>query len=254
MPVLKQGENYEETEDNNLEEQEESKPKKSKLPNVSLDLKLVIGIVIGVILVILLVYGFMSKSSNSDEVSDEFYDPIDDEIYENITEDDYEEPTYNLSFDDATRKRLRILGYTGDEIDYAYAQGIDEDELIETAEKDFEEAQLKELKKLANKSSNSNLKYLFNETQAGLKSLPVPSKKQIGGLTEERFNVDYKKVSPRGNQLYIKLDLGKMGTSFMQLDPVDYIKLKSSGNIVVDITYRKIGSNYYIVDMEEVSY
>lgn len=251
MPVLKQGENYEETEDNNLEEQ---KPKKSKLPNVSLDLKLVIGIVIGVILVVLLVYGFVSKSSNSDDVTDEFYDPIGDDIYENISEDDYEEPTYNLSFDDATRKQLRILGYTGDEIDYAYAQGIDADDLIETAEKDFEEAQLKELKKLANKSSNSNLKYLFNETQAGLKSLPVPSKKQIGGLTQERFNVDYKKVSPRGNQLYIKLDLGKMGTSFMQLDPVDYIKLKKSGNIVVDVTYRKIGSNYYVVDIEEVSY
>lgn len=243
MSVFKQGEEY--IEDNNNTDEVSNKPKRFNTKFIALSsIALILSLS-----VIYTVFNFGSNKSD-EEIEDEFYEPISDIEYDSDNTNDYIE----LSFDEETRKTLRVLGYTGDEIDYAYKNGISSDNLIKEAEIDFKNRRMKEFKELSKKSKNSDLLYLFTETQAYLRDLPVPKKNQIEGLIEERLNVDYVKVSPKGNQLYIKLDLGKIGTSFMLLDVTDYISLKKKGNIVVDVTYRKIGKHYYVINLEEVKY
>ena len=139
---------------------------------------------------------------------------------------------------------LRKRGYTADEIEFSYDEGISFDDLVKEADSEIKEEQEEVLKELSDTGSDA-YKELLNMTWLQGNDLVITDAVQdeqgnLDVYTETKtMNIDYDKVPPKGSQLFLKCYCKDYGVAFMTTDPNRWCQLDDSGNILVtvEVTY-----------------
>lgn len=153
----------------------------------------------------------------------------------------------SLIYSDAEVEKLRSWGYTGDEIELHSSMGTSVDSLVDYSKLLQEDALLE----IYNKGTKE-YKRLLKNTWLGQKNMKLPSDCSTYFLETYNYNLDYHKVSPKGSQLILRLDLEEGGNAFMFIPPDRWQQLKDDGNIVVSITYAVINDFKVITEIKEV--
>lgn len=218
--------------------------------------KLIAIIGAGALLVILLIIIVISISVSSSKKKAE-EPPTEEELIaqgymynqegELVPPSEFNKPTF--SYTEEEKVQLRQYGYTGNDIETNELAEIPAQQLIDQVIKDREalEAQF------ASKASPA-YQELLQQTWLGGESLKAPTDPTlIQGTTVNRANVDYVKIPPHGNQLFIRLNMPDGKRSFMCVSPVTYAQLNDSGNIVVDYTVVTFPDAEYITEITEVT-
>ena len=159
-----------------------------------------------------------------------------------------------FKYTEAELASLRRVGYTGTEIEDAQLLETPASELIEKAEQE-REAYLNETLKPYYDGRSDEFKALENETWVGLPELDVntiPSTpEEYDGILIKSvtMNTDYEKVTPRGNQLWLKIYIEKDKSDWVyyQCNYREWNALDDEGNVVVtfSITTLDTAEKYY---------
>jgi len=245
--ILKQGDTYEDGEEEVTEL--EDPPKKSKL-------WLVLGIV-GAFIAVVLIIIFALKFKDGADDPDVPEDPdiivgsegdigvVDESYWDTIT------PAF--SYTDEEKASLRAWGYTGDE--------IEEHEDLETPASDLvaqsKEAQEEARAALSNPES-PEYQELLNKTWIGQEELSLPEYQQ--GVTEGSiayntftYNADYEKIPAHGHNLFLKVYLEDGTYVFMECPVLRYMQLPDSGNIVIQYNTATIDGAVIVNGVKEVA-
>lgn len=154
-------------------------------------------------------------------------------------------------FTDEERYELRLVGYTGWEIEEFAENEMLSTVLIESA-KARRQAQLEEEMKPYIDSQSEEYKELAATTWVGLDELEVDNNTDSYRYRTRTANLDYEKIIPKGKQLFIKIYLEDGSYCFMQISPEDWLELEEVGNIVVTISYIIMGNDMEVItDIEE---
>lgn len=155
--------------------------------------------------------------------------------------------------------RLRVVGYTGREIEEFETLQMDINELVKeaTAKRD---AWVQEAIAPLYDSTSQEYKDFISQTWLTLpKRNDTDDWENIAGYHEVRKNLDYAKVETYGNQLYIKVYLDDNEHNdwfFLNVTPEDWVRLKDTGNVIVTYTYCTryllVGQNTLIEDFENI--
>jgi len=156
--------------------------------------------------------------------------------------------------------QLRSAGYTGKEIEDYQLSMIESAILVQSA-KEKQEAFLKEtyaeLNNAVSNTASQEYKDLIAKTWLGGEVTQVQPAEGSDEYTYEVFsrkeNVDYIKLPPRGQQLFLRLKVPNTEVFFfMPVHPQRYYQLEESGNIV--ITYDEVifGGKTFITNVFEV--
>lgn len=252
--ILTQGSRYHGS-DYNGNDKDDSIPDESKSskPKLNFDIKskpmLILGLSIGgVVLIILLIV--LASSGSKAPFEDVFKgDPTPTVTVEHTpTPTVKPEPTpFTYYYSNDEIYSLREHGYTGWEIDSYAEECVPAEELIEQAKRDRQAIYDAEIKVLFDSASPEYLE-LMNSTWLGLEKFEVSG--DTGGYSyySNTFNVDYEKIEAHGMQLFIKLYLEEFDNYvFMQMEPDRYVKLKDSGNIVVQVDYIEMSNGNKVV-------
>jgi hypothetical protein len=151
--------------------------------------------------------------------------------------------------------RLRIAGYTGDEIETNEKQGASVDSLVEVSKQKRDEAlkaEYSELRAASITAASPDYKKLMANTWLGGVDRVV-TKGQSEISSKGKDNANYEKLPSKGNQLFIKITLSDGRIVFMQVRPSRYADLKDSGNMIVTYDEYSYGTEKYITNLEEVA-
>lgn len=250
MSELKQGANYEEeAPERPLTPPPENNSNKSKT-------KLIAIVAAGAVLVILLFAIIISVSVSSSKKKEDT-PPTEEELIasgymynqdgELVPPSEFDKATFSYTPDE--KAQLRQYGYTGSDIETNELAEIPAQQLIDQVIKDREELEAQ----FASKSSPA-YQELLQQTWLGGEILQTPTDPTlIQSTTVKRANVDYVKIPPHGNQLFVRLNMPDGKRSFMCVSPVTYAQLNDSGNIVVDYTVVTFPDAEYITEITEVT-
>lgn len=205
---------------------------------------LLIGVGVFIIVIILMfVFSGLNSADKPQETTnpgmDEFGNPIDPETGLPIQYIEPEVPEFpGYSFDET--EALRAAGYTGYEIEQFEAEARDYNELIAEAEA-ARQAWIDEAVAPLYDTASDEYKNSVRNTWLGLpERTDVEDFTETGSYYEETKNLDYEKVEPRGQQLFVKVYLDDSSHEtyfFVNVEPSDYLKLNDSGNVVVTYKY-----------------
>jgi len=166
------------------------------------------------------------------------------------------EGTYNVTQDDTVLggfqytveelAELRVNGYTAEEVENYEALEIPAESLIMDAELKRKELYESELAPYLDAASDE-YKELAADTWVGQTELQLSEDVAAYRFHMEVWNVDYKKLPPRGNQLFLKLTLDDGRVLFMVVTPEQYLRFSESGNIVVQVRYTSLGDGTQII-------
>lgn len=156
-------------------------------------------------------------------------------------------------------QKLRGLGYTGDEIDFAIQNGFDTQALIDAAQglrdKEAEEA----LHRMSSSALEPEFKFILDATYMGQPGHDFVSYKNasIGSYEYDNvsitINADYEKCPVYGLQLQLKCKIADDQYVWYQIDPMRYAELPDSGNIVLRVDYVIYGDYFYVTDIVETN-
>ena len=159
--------------------------------------------------------------------------------------------------DDETNKKLRAMGYTGDEIEYALRNGFNVEYLIEAAQELYD-IEAKEALIRMSDSASDEFKYIIDNTYFGQVGYEfVPQKNlDIGDvhLKSSYFvvNADYVKCPTYGSQLQLKCKVASDLYVWYIITPQRWEELPDKGNIVLRVDYTEYGPNLYVTSVREV--
>ena len=163
-----------------------------------------------------------------------------------------EEEEQSFSYTAEEKEALRLVGYTGDEIETFEFEQKDAQSIVDEAEEARQEKYEEEVKPFFDGASEE-FKELYDDTWYGQKEIQVDEDTSSYGYYNKNLNVDYEKLPPRGHQLFIKLYLRNGDAVFMTVTPERYLELPDSGNMVVAMKYTKLGNGTSIITgMEEI--
>lgn len=236
MDKLEQGDRYEEQDIEETGEYESSvDPQKSKT------IKMIMAGVIG-LLVVGVIVGALIKTNNI-------------KTEEDIPE--VEESSISLfSYTGEEVEALRSYGYTGGEIEINEVDCIPAEELINKAKQAINSRLLEQYTELRDNTkiagSEEYMRLLDDTWLAG----PIREVKTAssGVVIPEvkRENVNYKKIAPHGNQLFIKLTLDNGTFLFMVVSPKRYQELPESGNMIITYTEEDWQDETFITSVKEI--
>lgn len=150
--------------------------------------------------------------------------------------DVFDEIEYVFSYTEEEKDRLREAGYTAQEIEDM--EFFEED--FETAIKEAKEARQalyeKEIAPYFN-SASAEFKDLYARTWVGQEEIELGTNPDEWNYYTETVNVDYDKIGATGMQCYIRVVFPTNEVAFMYIDPLRYIELAPSGNMVLDVNY-----------------
>ena len=160
---------------------------------------------------------------------------------------------------DDTTKKLRALGYTGDEIEYALKNNISVEALIEEAQKLKDAESAESLHRMSSDYLSPEFQYILDATYIGQPGHEFISyaDAQFGSYvsrTEQvTINADYVKCPVYGLQLYLKCKVAPSTYLWYNIAPQRYATLPDSGNIVLSIEYIYYGEYVYVVRISETN-
>jgi len=244
MPTFKQGETFEEVSPVETSTNTTSSTDRTK--------KVAIIAAVGIVIVALLgTLIYMSAGKTTDDTKPESELTEGDFVYDSegniVLIDEISETVF--TYTTAERDELRAWGYTAEDIEEGIANETPAQELIDKV-KSAQEAIRAELN---NPYSEAYQKLLHN-TWLGGAPLTVPAADTVETNMVFKENVDYVKIEPRGNQLFLKLTLEDERVLFMTVTPSRWETLKDEGNIVIEYTEQQYPGAKIITDIQEVTY
>ena len=207
-------------------------------------------ICVGLLVIIILLIVFKDRGVSS-ILPDPTPTPSNSDIVQDFQE--YEDPfglgngddwiTSSFTYSESERAALRRVGYTGDEIEQFQLEEKSAEELIEEAEK-LRTEYLEETLAPFYDGRSEEFKALENQTWIGLSPLDentmpaTPEDYDNVKQKETTINTDYEKVTPRGNQLFLKIYTNKTHSNWVyyQCNYRQWNLLEESGNLVVTVT------------------
>lgn len=196
-------------------------------------------IIVAIVLAFLLLAYFLSGGNGetgedpNSQQSSEFYDPFEDPNVEWITPD----KTFNYTMEE--REKLRLAGYTGDEIEQFEARNADVDQIYNEAVAKRDAWVQQAIAPLYDTASDE-YKSFISQTWLTLPQRTDMALWENCSYYRDRKNLDYEKVDVYGNQLFIKIYLDDSDHDdwfFLNVTPEDWNKLQSRGNVIVEYTY-----------------
>lgn len=251
MGILKQGSQYDDTtepatapiEPAPTEEKPAKKKKKSSV--------YIVGAVVIIFIVLALVYSKMTGGLGSNPASTDIIAPTPEDSDADYWAN-FDETVSTFTYTDEEKASLRAWGYTGEEIEANEASAVSAAALIEESKKAQEDAA-----KAISDASSPEYQALLNNTWLGQDTIPLPAYEE--GTTENSviyttrtYNADYDRVPAHGRTVFLKVYLQDGTYTFMECDPIRYMQLPDSGNIVVSYVEMQIGSAVLITHMAEV--
>lgn len=214
---------------------------------------ILIGCGAGAAVILIIILCIMAKG-NKDKIEEAQPDASQSEDAGDLVQDfeEYEDPfgivpgddwiIETFTYTETELANLRRVGYTGTEIEAFQAEERPAQELIEEAEQARKEY-LDETIKPYYDARSDEFKKVEQDTWLGLPStdeeqLPVtPEQLDSFNTVNKTINTDFEKVTPRGNQLFLKIYLDDEHTNWIyyQCSPAQWSMLKPYGNLVVDV-------------------
>lgn len=233
---MKQGQTYEDSTQEDIEEVSTKSPRKSKLVLFG-----IAGAVV-VIIVFAVIWSFIPKQEPIDEPI------IDDPAIEQEVEFTFEYLPEEIA-------DMRAYGYTADEIEQAKEIQKPADVMIEEAKAAMEAKQKEVMDKLMD-AATPEYKQLMAMTWLGGKDIKITAlpeeEAENYSVSTTKDNVDYVKVPAKGNQLFIRLSLQDGTYAFMTVLPSRWVTLKDSGNIVIEYEVADYNGTPVITNIQEV--
>ena len=96
-------------------------------------------------------------------------------------------------------------------------------------------------------NASPEYKELMSKTWLGQEEMYLSEDVDSYAYYMETLNLDYEKLEPRGNQLYLKVFFNNGKAFFMTVTPQRYIELRERGNIVVKLEYTKTAAGQFII-------
>ena len=165
------------------------------------------------------------------------------------------------TIDTAVAEKLRMYGYTGDEIELAMKTNANIDDLIAQAQ-ELQDIAAKEALARVSDSASDEYKEMVSSTMYCMpyqqfKSFAINDPNVHNATGSYIVNADYEKIPTYGYQLNIKVKIANGTYAFMPIQPQRYMSLPDSGNIVVKVEYAILGpshedTNFYITNITEV--
>jgi hypothetical protein len=237
--ILKQGEE--------LEEKADDKPEgmfAKFIPKNRKTMFILIGVVIFAVVIFAVYASVKARSAGT---------PDDEQVGVNDTEvigEEGAEPVYVFTYTQDEIERLRSFGYTADEIETSQITEIPVDVLCEQAEQKIKAEQQKIIDELSDTASEVYQELVNKTWLAGATISLTPTEDyMLEGFVE---NVDYIKLPPRGNQLFLRLTMLDGTYSFMAVPPYRWMELRDSGNIVIRYVRCNYNGTYVITEIEEI--
>ena len=148
------------------------------------------------------------------------------------------------------QRELRKLGYTGDEIELALANGVDVEKLKEAAQELRDEEAKESLIRMSDSASPEFQNIVQNSIFCmEYDDFPIADRDEVGINEEHSYivNADYEKVPTYGTQLFIKCKIANGVYVFYNVTPNRWLTLPESGNIVLNIDYTLYGTDNKIM-------
>ena len=210
--------------------------------------KTFVMIAAGIIVLLLIIFIVFASNGSEEDIT-------------NVPEEELEwilpDSQYSYTIDQI--ERLRMVGYTGREIEEFEKLQMDINELVKeaTAKRD---AWVQEAIAPLYDATSQEYKDFISQTWLTLpKRNDTDDWDNIAGYHVVRKNLDYEKVETYGNQLYIKVYLDDNEHDdwfFLNVTPEDWARLKDAGNVIVTYTYCTryllVGQNTLIEDFENI--
>ena len=195
--------------------------------------------------------------------SDYYQDWVSPDLYTQVSNYDLsstgEEDTEEVSpLDDEQNTKLRALGYTGDEIEWANEHGIDFDTLVAEAEKLRDQEAHEALVRMSD-SASEEFRYIiensyFSEIKREFKSqADVEEWERVYKSGSFIVNADYVKCPTYGAQLFLKCKIASNTCVYYNITPARWDSLPNSGNIVLQVSYVDYPKTRYIVEIQETT-
>ena len=203
-----------------------------------------IGAALALVIVIIVVMGITNKKSVEEQ-------PVEEEAQEI----DYGAVS-GFAYGDDQIEQLRAAGYTGTEIENFQSQAMDFAQLMSKARAD------QKLFKLENDFNFYDIESDEFKSSVDNTWLSLPKRTDAEDFAEnfaeyrvQDVNLDYEKVEPRGNQLFLKVYLDDNVHEdwfFLMVTPEEWAKLDDYGNVECEYTYatRYIGDNMYNLEVD----
>lgn len=172
------------------------------------------------------------------------------------------EPVSSVTVDDIgddTTRKLRGLGYTADEIEFARNNGFDVQALIDAAEQLRDEEAKAALHRMSSDALSPEFQYLLKATYMGQPGHDFISYDgaEFGtydySTVSVTINADFEKCPVYGLQLQLKCRIADDQYVWYQIDPTRFAQLPNSGNIVLQIDYVIYGEYFYVVGVRETN-
>lgn len=234
---------------------------------------LVIGLIIAGVLLLLVLIMVIVKNNTGDASSDVSDDSLDvsaeallQQAQQGTVIDTYGTEVYEetpttavepVEYSDTEAVTLRKYGYTADEIEFSREQGISYETMLEDAQLAQQEIAQQYV---AGASDTGSAEYQRLINMTWLSGAPFhiePAQPDEYGnmpieYSAQTINADFVKCGEQGTQLYLKLDLGALGSAFMTVDPQRWVQLGDSGNIVVSVQMCSYNGVNVITDVFEI--
>lgn len=141
---------------------------------------------------------------------------------------------------------LRNNGYTAEEAEYYESLEIPAESLILDAQQKRQELYESEMAPYMDVASEE-YKELAADSWVGQQAFEVGGDLSDYRYYSEVWNVDYKKLPARGSQLFIKLVSPEGEVLFMSVTPEQYLNLRDTGNIVVNVKYTQMNADVKVI-------
>ena len=195
----------------------------------------------------------------TDVITPEATEPV-EQVEEQPVEEEAQEIDYGavsgFAYGDDQIEQLRAAGYTGTEIENFQSQAMDFAQLMSKARAD------QKLFKLENDFNFYDIESDEFKSSVDNTWLSLPKRTDAEDFAEnfaeyrvQDVNLDYEKVEPRGNQLFLKVYLDDNVHEdwfFLMVTPEEWAKLDDYGNVECEYTYatRYIGDNMYNLEVD----
>lgn len=215
---------------------------------VNMKVVVVVGIAAVIILIVAVFALFSSTSKNKEadeEVTEEPVDtqPIDLTPVEEDPDLQPIESLYAVTYTDEQKLQLSALGATEEQIEQWQSSGTLFEYPYYTLQESYAAAQLEATLPTYDMTS-AEYKEVISDTWLSLEHrtdiAEWSTEDYLAMSYEVTQNLDYEKVEPYGNQLFLKVYLDAQSHDnwfFLCISPQDWNKLDDSGNVVVNYTY-----------------
>lgn len=224
-------------------EEEEDEEYGSESGNKKKIIVIVCAIVFALICIIVIVASLAGKGKDK-EVEEQSTEVVEQPVYDDFIIE--EEPVQNflaVTYDFEQVQQLRAAGATQEQIDEWQVTGVDYNYVYLTMLDRYYGWQLSNVLPTYDMAS-PEYKAVIDQTWMSL-----PLRSDIAEWTEDKYlaysydaqqNLDYEKIPPYGNQLFLKVYLDADTHDswfFLNITPQEWNMLDDSGNVVVDYTY-----------------